>query len=269
MILPAGVEWFDSHAHLQDVAFSSDLAAVLDRAYARQLGHILLPGASFADSQKALQLASQDDRLVCAVGCHPHEAKEFSNQSLDDWHRLIQDDKAGKIVAIGEIGLDYHYDYSPRQLQQDVFYAQLELAHWAGLPVIIHKREATADCLAILKKAAAAGLLLARPGVFHCFSGSVETARLLLDMGFYIGLDGPVTFKNAKRPLAVASMCPLDRLLLETDSPYLTPVPLRGKRNEPANLPLIGAKIAELKEISLADLARQTTKNACRLFGLK
>ncbi len=260
--------WFDSHAHLQDEAFVPDLPQVLERAFSGRICRILLPSSSFSDAQRALQLAGLDARLVCAIGCHPHEAKDFNRQDASFWQQLVRADQAGKIVAVGEIGLDYHYDFSPRQVQQDVFYAQLEFAHAHKLPVIIHEREATADCLAILQKAAKAGILQDPPGVFHCFSGSVETARIVLDLGFYIGLDGPVTFKNAKRPVEVARICPLDRLLLETDSPYLTPVPLRGKRNEPANLPLIGAKIAEIKAVGLAELAKSTCDNACRLFGL-
>ncbi len=177
-------------------------------------------------------------------------------------------DHAGTVVAIGEIGLDYHYDFSPRPVQQAVFRAQLDLAWELDMPVIIHEREATADCLAILRLMIAARRLRAVPGVFHCFSGSVETARILLAEGFYLGFDGPITYKNARKAQEVIAMCPRDRLLLETDSPYLTPVPHRGQRNEPAFLPLIGQQVAQIWDCSVVEVAAQTTANARRLFDL-
>lgn len=260
--------WIDSHAHLQDEVFSADFAQVLERALANQVDQILLPSSSFADSQAALRLARYDSRLVCAVGCHPHEADSFARQTRQEWIDLVQSGQPSSIVAIGEIGLDYHYDFSPRPQQQHVFRQQLDLAFDLDLPVIIHEREAVVDCLAILETCRQQGRLRSCPGVFHCYSGSLETAGILLKMGFYLGFDGPVTFKNARKPLEVLAGCRRDRVLLETDSPYLTPVPLRGKRNEPANIPLIGRKVAEIWQISTEEVAAQTTANARRLFGL-
>lgn len=261
--------WFDSHAHLQADSYSDDRLEVLRRARKAGIQRILLPSTNGSDALDAIRLARQHEELVCAVGCHPHDASDFDKQSPEDWMKCVTQERIAPIVAIGEIGLDYHYDYSPREDQRRVFRLQLEIAHELDLPVIIHEREATADCLSILEKAMSDGLLKSAPGVFHCFSGSVETALIVLQMGFYLGLDGPITFKNAKKPLAVLERCPQDRLLIETDSPYLTPVPHRGKRNEPAYLPLIGARVAEIWGVPLAAVARLTNQNACRLFDLR
>lgn len=260
--------WFDSHAHLQDEAFAADWQEALTRAEAVSVSRVLLPTSSIADSERAIELASQKPNLCCSVGCHPHEASSFGSDGADRLRSLINKHRGSPVVAIGEAGLDYHYDYSHRPVQQSVFQQQLDLAFECQLPLIIHEREATADCLQMLKAQASAGRLLAVPGVFHCFSGSVETAVILLKMGFYLGVDGPITFKNNHKTPEVVRNCPHDRLLLETDSPYLTPIPLRGQRNEPANLPLIGAKVAEIWQLPLEEVARITTENACRLFGL-
>jgi TatD DNase family protein len=266
--MPESLAWIDSHAHLQDELFSADLQLVLDRSSANGIVRILLPSSSYDDSQTALSLARQDRRLVCAVGCHPHEAETFDRQSRQDWLDLVLSGRPEPIVAIGEIGLDYHYDFAPRPLQQEVFRRQLDLAYELDLPVIIHEREAVADCLTILEACWQHGRLRSVPGVFHCYSGSPETAAILLKMGFYLGFDGPITFKNARKSLDVLAACRHDRVLLETDSPYLTPVPLRGQRNEPANIPLIGSKVAEIWQLTTDEVAAQTTANAIRLFGL-
>jgi TatD DNase family protein len=260
--------FFDSHAHLQDEAFAADWRQALDRAAAAGVGRVLLPSTNLEDSRRAIKLASQDARLYCAVGCHPHEAASYGPADTEGLQRLAADYRGSPVVAIGETGLDYHYDFSPRPVQQAVFRQQLDLAFECRLPLIIHEREATADCLQILQQQAAAGRMLPSPGVFHCFSGSPETAVILLELGFYIGVDGPVTFKNARKNLEVIRHCPHDRLLLETDSPYLTPVPYRGQRNEPAHLPLIAAIVAAIWGQPLVEVARITTANACRVFGL-
>lgn len=260
--------WFDSHAHLQDSDFDEDRSAMLERCRAAGISRVLLPTTDLADSQNTIQMALQDRRFVCSVGCHPHNAARFSTADLAEMRRLIDQYRGAPVVAVGEIGLDYHYDFSPRTVQQDVFMQQIELAFACRLPLVLHEREAVADCLQILQDAARQGLLLPAPGVFHCYSGSPETAAILLKMGFYLGVDGPLTFKNARRLPEVIQSCPKDRLLLETDSPYLTPVPYRGQRNEPTYLPLIGARVAEIWQIPVADVARITYDNSMRLFGL-
>lgn len=260
------LDWFDSHAHLQDDDFAEDWRDVLDRAAAVGVSRILLPSSDLEDSKKSVRLALLDKRFCCSVGCHPHAAADFAADGVSQLRELIDGHRGNPIVAIGEVGLDYHYDFSPRPIQQAVFRRQLDLAYEYELPLIIHEREATADCLHILQGQAQARRLLTNPGVFHCFSGSPETAQILLKMGFYLGVDGPITFKNAKKTPEVIRLCPQDRLLLETDSPYLTPVPHRGRRNEPAYLPLIGAKVAEIWGLPIEDVARITFENAMNLF---
>ncbi|NLM14645.1 MAG: TatD family hydrolase [Clostridiaceae bacterium] len=272
------MQWFDSHAHLQDRAFASDLDAVLARALAAGVTRIILPASDHIDSQRALSLAGryrgQENgsggaiRLWTSIGCHPHEASKYGPDGTERLRRMITPESRPLIVAIGETGLDYHYDHSPRHVQREVFRQQLDLAYALDLPLIIHEREATADCLKILRQQADAGRLHESPGVFHCFSGSPETAAVVRKMGFFIGIDGPVTYKNARKTLDVVRQCSTDRLLLETDSPYLTPVPKRGQRNEPANLPLIGQKVAELWGMTQTEVARLTFDNACRAFRL-
>lgn len=257
--------YFDTHAHIQDDRYKQDLPAVLQRAAQADVRQILVPGTDLADSQAALELARKFPALVCSVGFHPHEASKFSQADVLRLKSLAQ---AEKVVAIGEIGLDYHYDFSPRDKQRDVFRQQIELADELGLPMIIHEREATADCLAIITRAQSEGLLGSLPGVFHCFSGSWETARILLDMGFFLGFDGPVTYRNAKKALEIIRNCPRDRLLIETDSPYLTPEPFRGKRNEPARVTLVAAKIAEIWDCEPDEAGTISAANGHRLFRI-
>lgn len=262
--------WIDTHAHLQSKPYAADLDEVLTSCAAAGVRNILLPGTDLADSELAVALARRfaDRGLVAAVGVHPHDASAYTSETAAAVKALAIQNKGQAVVAIGEIGLDYHYDFSPRDIQQHAFRAQLELASELDLPVVIHDREATADTLAILTAVTADRGLREMPGVFHCYSGSAETARLILKQGFYLGFDGPITFKNARKTLEVLDMVPRDRLLLETDSPYLTPEPHRGHRNSPVYLPLIGARVAEIWGCDLAEVARQTTENARRLFGL-
>ena len=262
------MELFDSHAHLQDAAFTSDVEAVLDRAIAAGVTRILLPASDLSDTAAAARLARTKPGLYYSAGCHPHEASEYTRSDKALLEELVVRPDHGPLLAIGEIGLDYHYDFSPRPIQQRVFMEQMEIAWTLRLPMIIHEREATADCLSILNDFRRSRKLLPEPGVFHCFSGSVETAELLLDMGFYLGFDGPITFSNAKKALAVIRMCPRDRMLIETDSPYLTPSPYRGQRNEPAYVAIIATRLAQELDMSQEEAALLTTQNACRCFGL-
>ena len=250
----------DSHAHIDDDRFDADRDEVLSRARAAGVDLIVNIGADMASSSRSVALAEQYPQIYATVGMHPHDAKDMQEQ---DYQQLVRWAAHPKVVAIGEIGLDYHYDLSPRPVQKEVFLRQLDLARKTGKPFIIHEREAHADMLDIIRHAAR-GL----NGVFHCFSGSVETAREYLKMGFYISVAGPVTFPKSVKTREVAKAVPLDRLLVETDSPYLTPHPYRGKRNEPAYVRLVATEIANLRNISLEDLAAATTANVRRLFNI-
>ncbi|MGI6602185.1 MAG: TatD family hydrolase [Saccharofermentanales bacterium] len=272
------MKWFDTHSHLQDTVFDQDRTEVMAKAKEAGVNMILLPGSDLADSQKACRLALEDQRLVVAVGVHPHEARHYDSATHEELRHLVISTNAraaelGRppvVVAIGEIGLDYHYEHSPREIQKDVYHRQLVLAHELGLPVVIHERESASDNYTILNRARQEGLLAQDPpGVLHCYSGSPESSRLLLKLGFYLGFDGPITYKNARRSHEVIRACPHDRLVIETDAPYLTPEPFRGKRNEPAYLPHIGAKIAELWELPPAETARILTENSQRLFRIE
>lgn len=269
--------WFDSHCHIQAGEFDADREQVLARAIEAGIDYLLLATTDLADSKRVLELARHYPGVYCSAGFHPHEAEGWEEGSYRALKTLILEanqeaadlGRPPYFVAVGEIGLDYYYDHSPREVQRKVFRRQIALAHELGLPIIVHEREAFQDSFQILQEAVAEGLLPSeRPGVCHCFSGSVESGQMLLDLGFYLGFDGPITFKNAKQPPKVASTIRLDRLLLETDSPYLTPVPFRGKRNEPARLVLIGEKLAALRDLDLDLVASQTSHNSLELFGL-
>lgn len=252
---------FDSHAHLDDEKFADDREAVIARAKENGVTHIINIGADMESSARSVALASQHESIYAAVGVHPHEAEKVVAADYDqlaEWTRL------DKVVAIGEIGLDYYYDLSPRDLQKEVFIRQLDVARQMHMPIVIHDRDAHGDTMAILKREGK-GLI----GVVHCFAGSLEMANELIKMGWYIGCDGPVTFKNAAKLPEIMTKIPLERLLIETDSPYLTPVPLRGKRNEPAYVRFVAEHIAALRGISGEELAKVTTKNVCDLFHIK
>ncbi|WP_018663639.1 TatD family hydrolase [Heyndrickxia acidiproducens] len=253
---------FDTHVHLNDEAFQDDLEAVIERAQQASVEKMTVVGFDRPTITKAMELIDAYDFLYAAIGWHPVDAIDMKDEDLD-WIKSL----AGhpKVVAIGEIGLDYHWDKSPREIQQDVFRRQIRLANQLSLPIIIHNREATEDCVSILKEENAQET----GGIMHCFSGSPETAMECIGMNFYISLGGPVTFKNAKKPKEVAAAVPLDKLLIETDCPYLAPHPFRGKRNEPAYVKLVAEQIAEIKGISYAEVAEQTMRNAETLFNIK
>ncbi len=250
----------DSHAHIDDERFDADRDEVVARALAAGVSLILNVGADMGSSARSVALAEKYSGIYAAVGMHPHDAKDMRET---DYTQLEQWTKHPRVVAIGEIGLDYHYDLSPRPVQKEVFLRQLDLARKTGKPFIIHEREAHADTLEIIRSAAR-GL----KGVFHCFSGSVETAREYLKMGFYISVAGPVTFSKSGKTKEVAKFVPLDRLLVETDSPYLTPQPHRGHRNEPAYVRLVAEEIASLRNLPLEEVAAATTANVRRLFNI-
>lgn len=249
----------DSHAHLLDRRYDDDRHQVIMGLPAQGLDYVIECASDMDTAIRAAALANQYHEVFAAVGIHPHDAKDW-DEFYEKELRTLAAQK--KVVAIGEIGLDYHYDHSPRDVQQAVFRKQIEIALDLNMPVVVHSREATEDVLRIL------GEYPALTGVIHSFSGSVETMRKLLEMGFYIGFGGMITFKNAKKPVRSATEVPLERLLVETDSPYLAPVPHRGERNTPAHTMLVAQKIADLKGIELQTVLDVTTQNAKLLFSL-
>lgn len=251
---------FDTHAHYDDESFDADRDAVLTALPEQGVGLILNPGCDVESSRKAVRYAAAYPHVYAAVGIHPENCGGCTAGDLDAIRALAQ---LPKTVAIGEIGLDYYWaENPPRDFQQQVLRQQLALARELALPVIIHDREAHADTLAIVREFPGV------TGVFHCFSGSPEMARELLKMGWYLGFDGPVTYKNARRAPEVASVTPLDRMLIETDSPYMTPVPYRGRRNDSGYVHLVAEKLAEWKGVTPEEMARVTTENGKRLFRI-
>lgn len=256
------IELVDTHSHLNDAKFAGEEQAAIERANLAGVTKIINMGDTMASSTKAVNLARQYDGVFAGVGIHPEEAYEMTQQDDDVLAAFATEPK---VVAIGEIGLDYYWekDEAKRLLQQRIFIRQLDLARNLHLPVCVHDREAHGDTMAILKKEGQ-GI----SGVMHCFSGSMEMAQELLKMGWYIGVDGPLTFKNAAKLPAIVKSFPLERILLETDAPYMAPVPMRGKRNEPAFIRYIGEKVAEIKGITLSEVAKQTSENAMELYGV-
>jgi TatD DNase family protein len=263
------VVWLtDTHCHLNLNIFQDDLPAVLERARQQGVSRILVPGIDIETSRLALELCERHDLLFAAVGIHPHDAASWTDGTLASLRQM-----AGhpKVAAIGEIGLDYYRDRSPRPQQRQVLRAQLEMAAELNLPVVLHNREAIDDLWSEIsgwlnQLTAAASPLVERPGVLHSYDGDLPTTQKAVEQGFRIGISGPVTFKNAPLRHQVASGLPLDRLMLETDAPYLTPHPYRGRRNEPAYVALVAEKLASLHDVPLETVWQSTWKNAEELF---
>jgi TatD DNase family protein len=253
---------FDSHTHLDDSRFDEDREQVIKRALERGVEFMMNPGADLASSQRAVKLAKKYEMIYAAVGIHPHDAKDVDQMTLELIEQLAKEDK---VKAIGEIGLDYHYDNSPREIQKQVFIEQIRMAQTLGLPIIIHDRDANQDVLDILKmeEAFENGVLM------HCFSGSAELARQYVKLGAYLSIAGPLTYKNARKSHEVVMEVPLDRLMIETDAPYLTPMPFRGKRNEPAYVHFVCEEMAKLKGLTYEEVATQTKANAKKFFKIK
>lgn len=258
---------FDTHCHLDFTAYDVDRAAVVQRAAAAGVTRILNPGIDLPTSQAAAALAASFDGVYAAAGVHPNSSAGFAPALLADLRALAA---APKVVAVGEIGLDYYRDRSPRDRQLNAFEQQLTLAAALALPVIIHNRDASDDVLAVLASwvPSLPPALKARPGVLHSFSAPPASAERALALGFYLGFTGPITYKKADDVRAAARLTPLDRLLVETDGPFLPPVPFRGQRNEPAYIPHIAAALAQTKALPTADLAAATWENARRLFSI-
>jgi TatD DNase family protein len=252
---------FDTHAHLDDERFDEDRDAVIAQCRQDGVDLILNAGSNMETSVRAIALAGKYDFIYAAVGVHPHDASQMDQDTAGALAALAENKK---VRAIGEIGLDYHYDLSPRDVQQKRFIEQIDLARQLRLPIIVHDREAHGDVMDIFKKSRIKEV----GGVLHSFSGSAEMAQECLRMGLYLSISGPVTFNNAKKTVEAVREIPLDMLLIETDSPYLTPVPHRGKRNYPGYVRFVAEKAAEIKGITFEEVAQKTMENGKRLFGI-
>jgi TatD DNase family protein len=268
---PLETSLIDTHCHLEMDAFNPDREEVIKRAHEAGIEAIITIGSDLEGNRGGLELSQKYDFMYSSVGFHPHDAKDFTEEiftQIKEWATQFEIQnpnskfRGGKVVAIGEIGLDYHYDNSPREVQREVFVKQLQLAKALDLPAIIHSREAKRDTLEIIRRSAV------NRGVFHCFSGDMEMAEEAMKLGFCISVAGPVTFKQAKKLKEIAQAIPDNYLLIETDAPFLTPEPFRGRRNEPAYLVHTAQIVAALRNVSLQDISRITTLNAKRLFRI-
>lgn len=251
---------FDTHAHMDDRAFDEDRQALLESLPGAGLALVMNPGCSLASSRRVCQLIGKYAYLYGAVGSHPDVADEVTEEVIEEYRMLCKLNP--KIKAIGEIGLDYHYEDIPREIQQRAFRAQMALAAELDMPVIVHDRDAHGDSMAIVEEFPAVR------GVFHCYSGSVEMANWLVERGWYIGFTGVLTFKNARRAVEVAAALPLERIVLETDCPYMAPEPFRGKRNSPAYLYRMAQQLAQIRGAEVEQIQRATTENGKRLYGI-
>ena len=251
---------FDTHAHMDDRAFDEDRAQLLESLPDQQIALLMNPGCSLESSRNAVKLAGSYDYIYAAVGSHPDVADEVNGEVLEEYKKLCK--LNNKVKAIGEIGLDYHYEDIPRDVQKQAFRAQMALAAELDLPVIVHERDAHEDGMAIVKEFPQV------KGVFHCYSGSAEMARQLVELGWYIGFTGVLTFKNARKAVEVAASIPLDRIVLETDCPYMAPEPFRGKRNDPGKLYRMAEKLAEIRGLSVEEIHRITVENGKRLYRI-
>ena len=251
---------FDTHAHMDDRAFDEDRLELIASLPEQGVALVMNPGCSLASSRDADDLSRKFDFLYAAVGSHPDAADEVNEEVLEKYRQLCRNNP--KIKAIGEIGLDYHYEDIPREIQLKAFRAQMALAAELNLPVIVHERDAHADGMAVVDEFPTV------KGVFHCYSGSAEMASELVKRGWYIGFTGVLTFKNARKALEVAASIPLDRLVLETDCPYMAPEPFRGKRNHPGYLYRMAERLAEVRGLSVEEIHRITTENGKRLYNI-
>lgn len=252
----------DTHAHLNDPKFAEDMDEVVARANDAGVEQIIVCGYDLQSSRDAIALADRFGCVYATVGVHPHDAKTYAAAVEEALEEMSAHEK---VLAIGEIGLDYHYNFSPREQQLKAFRAQIDLAERLGMPIVVHSRESNDEALEVLTSGAGN----TPAGVFHCFSGDEAFAQRVIEAGFYIGVDGPLTYPASEKLRRVVQMCPIDRLLVETDCPYLTPVPHRGKRNEPAYVRFVAEAASMLKGVTLEELADATTRNAEQLFGIR
>ena len=251
---------FDTHAHMDDRAFDEDREVLLARLPEQGIGLLMNPGCSLASSRDAVALAARYDYIYAAVGSHPDAADEVTPAVLDEYRMLCK--RNPKVRAIGEIGLDYHYEDVPRQRQQEAFRAQMGLAAELTLPVIVHEREAHEDGMRIVEEFPSV------KGVFHCYSGSAERAKWLVSRGWYIGFTGVLTFKNARKAVETAASIPLDRIVLETDCPYMSPEPFRGRRNDPGRLYRMAEALAQIRDLPVEKIHEITMENGKRLYRI-
>ena len=252
---------FDTHAHMDDRAFDADRKALLQGLPGQGIGLLMNPGCSLESSRNADRLSREYAYIYAAVGSHPDAADEVNDDVLEEYRKLCK--LNFKIKAIGEIGLDYHYEDIPRDLQKKAFLDQMELARELDLPVIVHERDAHEDGMAIVREFSDV------KGVFHCYSGSAEMARQLVDLGWYIGFTGVLTFKNARKAIETVEAIPLERIVIETDCPYMAPEPFRGRRNDPGKIYRMAEKLAEIKGISVEEARRITFENGKRLYRIE
>ena len=251
---------FDPHAHMDDRAFDEDREVLLARLPEQGIGLLMNPGCSLASSRDAVALAARYDYIYAAVGSHPDAADEVTPAVLDEYRMLCK--RNPKVRAIGEIGLDYHYEDVPRQRQQEAFRAQMGLAAELTLPVIVHEREAHEDGMRIVEEFPSV------KGVFHCYSGSAEMAKWLVSRGWYIGFTGVLTFKNARKAVETAASIPLDRIVLETDCPYMSPEPFRGRRNDPGRLYRMAEALAQIRDLPVEKIHEITMENGKKLYRM-
>ena len=251
---------FDTHAHMDDHSFDADREALLRTLPQQGLALVMNPGCSLESSRNTCALAREYDYIYAAVGSHPDVADEVNDAVIEEYRRLVRENP--KVKAIGEIGLDYHYEDIPRDIQKQAFRAQMALAAELDLPVIVHEREAHEDGMKMVEEFPTV------TGVFHCYSGSLEMAKWLINRGWYIGFTGVLTFKNARKAVEVAANIPLDRIVLETDCPYMAPEPFRGRRNDPGKLCRMAEKLAQIRGLSLEEIHTITVENGKRLYRI-
>ncbi len=254
--------FIDSHAHLDDERFDEDRDEIIKSLEKNDIELVLNPGSDLNTSKNSVLLSEKYSCIYAAVGYHPHDSKDMTDDTIEILKNMAKNEK---VLAIGEIGLDYYYDNSDRETQKKWFREQIRLARELDMPYIVHDRDAHEDIMRIMKEERYDGTR----GILHCFSGSVEMAREFIKMGFLISLGGPVTFKKSRIPKMVAAEIPLEHMLIETDSPYLSPEPFRGKRNQSAYVRYVAEEIAKIRNIDVQEVAEQTSKNFKRLFNLK
>lgn len=253
--------FIDSHAHLDDRRFNADRDMIIKNLKDNKVDYVFNIGADLKTSEASVRLANKYDNIYAVVGVHPHSAKEVSHKTIE---RLRELSKEEKVIAIGEIGLDYYYDNSPRDIQVKWFKEQIKLAKEVDLPIVIHTRDASQETFDILK-----GEAKDYPVIMHCYSGSAEMSEAYVKLGYYISIAGPLTFKNARISKEVVERIPMDRLLIETDCPYLTPTPYRGKRNEPMYVKYVAEEIAKIKGISVEEVGKITRENTKKAFRVE